>query len=51
MPRILKLFEGDELHRKKPLLGVEKIDRLLRNDWLCLRMLEVEMLNVRRHIC
>lgn len=47
MPRSLKLFEAEGLHRKKPLLGVVEIDRLLRKDWLLLKLLEVEMLSAK----
>lgn len=47
MPRSLKLFEAEGLHRKKPLLGLVEIDRFLRKDRLLLWLLEVEMLSVK----
>jgi hypothetical protein len=47
VPRNLKLFEAEGLHRKKPLLGLE-IDTLLRKDRLLFRLLEVEMFSVKQ---
>jgi hypothetical protein len=47
VPRSLKLFEAEGLHRKKLLLGLVEIGRFLRKDRLLLRLLEVEMLSVK----
>jgi hypothetical protein len=47
LPRSFKLFEAEGLHGKESLLGLVEIARLLRKDYLLLRLLEVQMLSVK----